>query len=57
MGTIHIKNLSTKADRAVCAIVGQYWIGEYSLDGIEDRFKITIKKKGHTFTVVDLEKR
>lgn len=56
MGTIHIKNLSTLSDRAACALVGQYWIGELSLEEIEKSINVKIKKKGHTFTVLDKEK-
>lgn len=56
MGTMHIKNLSTYSDRFALLLVADYWNGNISEEEIELKHKIKIKKKGHTFTIIDKEK-
>lgn len=61
MGTIIIKNLSRFKDKFAVTLVSDYWNCKDSgvISGVMDFMKesgVEIKKKGHTFTVVDLEK-
>lgn len=57
MGTIKIINRSTLKDKVAALVVGLYYSGTYNKD-IENFLlekKAVIKKKGHTFVVLDRE--
>lgn len=54
IGTIKIKNLSKVSDRIAVKLVADYWLGTLKDEHMKF-WKISIKKKGHSFTVVDRE--
>lgn len=56
MGTITIKNLSTLTDKAAALIVAEYWNYKSKVEKEAELLGIKIIKRGHTFTIVDIDK-
>lgn len=55
MGTITIKNMSTLSDKAAALIIAEYWNFKGEAEKEADTLGVKIIKKGHTFTVVDID--
>lgn len=55
MGTIIIKNLSTLTDKAAALIIAEYWNFRDEAEEDAEALGVKIIKKGHTFTVVDID--
>lgn len=55
MGTIHVKNLSSLTDKAALVLVADYYNRHEEAETAMQELNVGIKKKGHTFTVFDIE--
>ena len=55
MGTITIKNQSTLTDRVAALIIAEYWNLKGEVESEAEALGVKIIKKGHTFTVVDID--
>ena len=55
MGTIHVKNLSTLTDKAALALAADYYNRHDEAEQAMKELNVGIKKKGHTFTIFDVE--
>lgn len=53
MGTIIIKNISSVSDKTALSLVCDFWESSVRTEELLDYYRVKIKKKGHTFTVVD----
>ena len=57
MGTMHVKNLSTLTDKAALLLAADYYNDRDGVELLEamKELKVGIKKRGHTFTILDKE--
>ena len=57
MGTMHVKNLSTLTDKAALLLAADYYNDRDSAELIDTmkELNVGIKKRGHTFTIFDIE--